>query len=353
MMMDNPTLHHPQIVQLTTTNPQNINNIQQQQQQPNIKPPGEMENFLTIRLLMQGKEVGSIIGKRGDNIKAIREESGARINISDGTTPERIVTMVGTIDTLSKAFDMICQKFEDDLKQTCTTIPPITLRLVVPASQCGSIIGKGGAKIKEIRETTGASVQVASEMLPTSTERAVTISGKLESIESCFRQICQIMLESPPKGETVPYRPKMMISPVHAPIIFANGQAYQVQGQFAIPLPPNELNAYASLPQLGPGVGMPAAPLMPNGLPANRAQLQSQREITIANDLIGCIIGRGGQKISEIRQASGANIKIADLDEGSQDRHVTISGTPEQIQLAEFLIHSRIASEIGGILITH
>jgi predicted RNA-binding protein YlqC (UPF0109 family) len=350
-MMDNATHHHQQIVQLNNANPQMITNIQQQ---TNNKSPGEMDNFLTIRLLMQGKEVGSIIGKRGDNIKAIREESGARINISDGTTPERIVTMVGTIETLSKAFDMICPKFEDDLKQTCTTIPPITLRLVVPASQCGSIIGKGGAKIKEIRETTGASVQVASEMLPTSTERAVTISGKLESIESCFRQICQIMLEqSPPKGETVPYRPKMMISPVHAPIIFANGQAYQIQGQFAIPLPPNELNAFAPLGPMGPGMPLSAAPLMPNGLPANRATLQSQREITIANDLIGCIIGRGGQKISEIRQASGANIKIADLDEGSQDRHVTISGTPEQIQLAEFLIHSRIASEIGGILITH
>lgn len=40
---------------------------------------------------------------------------------------------------------------------------------------------------------------------------------------------------------------------------------------------------------------------MANGLPATRAALQSQREITIANDLIGCIIGRGGQKISEIR----------------------------------------------------
>lgn len=43
------------------------------------------------------------------------------------------------------------------------------------------------------------------------------------------------------------------------------------------------------------------APLMANGLPHNRATLQTQREITIANDLIGCIIGRGGQKISEIR----------------------------------------------------
>ena len=38
--------------------------------------------------------------------------------------------------------------------------PPITFRLVVPASQCGSLIGKGGAKIKEIREITGASIQV-------------------------------------------------------------------------------------------------------------------------------------------------------------------------------------------------
>ncbi|CAF3267364.1 unnamed protein product [Rotaria socialis] len=350
-MMDNAT--HHQAIQLNTNNAQNTTNIQQQQHQES-KLSSVPDHFLTIRLLMQGKEVGSIIGKRGDNIKAIREESGARINISDGTTPERIVTMVGTIETLSKAFGMICQKFEDDLKQTCTMIPPITLRLVVPASQCGSIIGKGGAKIKEIRETTGASVQVASEMLPSSTERAVTISGKLDSIESCFRQICQIMLESPPKGETIPYRPKMMISPMHAPIIFANGQAYQVQGQFAIPFPPNELNAFGPLTSLTPGMPVPAATsLIPSGLQPNRATLQTQREITIANDLIGCIIGRGGQKISEIRQASGANIKIADLDEGSQDRHVTISGTPEQIQLAEFLIHSRIASEIGGILITH
>lgn len=36
-----------------------------------------------------------------------------------------------------------------------TSKPPVTLRLVVPASQCGSLIGKGGSKIKEIREVTG------------------------------------------------------------------------------------------------------------------------------------------------------------------------------------------------------
>lgn len=35
---------------------------------------------------------------------------------------------------------------------TATSKPPVTIRLVVPASQCGSLIGKGGCKIKEIRE---------------------------------------------------------------------------------------------------------------------------------------------------------------------------------------------------------
>ena len=73
--------------------------------------------------------------------------------------------------------------------------PPITFRLVVPASQCGSLIGKGGSKIKEIREVTGASVQVASEMLPNSTERAVTISGNSEAVIQCIYHICVIMSE--------------------------------------------------------------------------------------------------------------------------------------------------------------
>ena len=36
----------------------------------------------------------------------------------------------------------------------------VSLKLIVPASQCGSLIGKGGSKIKEIRELSGANVQV-------------------------------------------------------------------------------------------------------------------------------------------------------------------------------------------------
>ncbi|KAA3681079.1 uncharacterized protein DEA37_0002335 [Paragonimus westermani] len=159
---------------------------------------------LIVRLLMSGKEVGSIIGK-----------SGAKINISDGSSPERIVTITGTTKQIFVAFSLMSQKFEDDFTQglirigdECQNCPPVTLRLLVPATQCGSIIGKGGSRIKDVRELTGASIQVASEALPTSTERTVTISGTAKSIAKCIRHLCEIFIESPVKGPVVPYRPK-------------------------------------------------------------------------------------------------------------------------------------------------
>ncbi|XP_076356412.1 poly(rC)-binding protein 3-like isoform X1 [Tachypleus tridentatus] len=317
---------------------------------------------LTIRLIMQGKEVGSIIGKKGDNIKKFREESGAKINISDGSCPERIVTVTGSTEAILKAFTLIASKFEEDLQNTAggagAQKPPVTLRLIVPAGQCGSLIGKGGSKIKEIREVTGASIQVASEMLPNSTERAVTISGAADAITKCIYQICCVMMESPPKGATIPYRPK----PTMPPVIFSGGQAYTVQGQYAIPHPDvlHGNNYLTKLHQLA----LQNAPLLPGhnvgtltpqalaalathsslrasaAAPNLAAAATNVTEINIPNDLIGCVIGKGGAKINEIRQVSGASIKISNSEEGSKDRTVTITGTPEAINLAQYLINT-------------
>ncbi|XP_027250090.2 poly(rC)-binding protein 3 isoform X15 [Cricetulus griseus] len=363
---------------------------------------GGLNVTLTIRLLMHGKEVGSIIGKKGETVKKMREESGARINISEGNCPERIVTITGPTDAIFKAFAMIAYKFEEDIinsmsNSPATSKPPVTLRLVVPASQCGSLIGKGGSKIKEIRESTGAQVQVAGDMLPNSTERAVTISGTPDAIIQCVKQICVVMLElaeaegngpltrkeditvktsssppeeqlgkgkrwisdpkcqstvfqtclrgtrcapsrytwvksakkSPPKGATIPYRPK----PASTPVIFAGGQQLTKLHQLAMqqtPFPP--------LGQTNPAFpGLDASP------PA------STHELTIPNDLIGCIIGRQGTKINEIRQMSGAQIKIANATEGSSERQITITGTPANISLAQYLINARLTSEVTGM----
>uniref|UniRef100_A0A2K6C5S8 K Homology domain-containing protein n=1 Tax=Macaca nemestrina TaxID=9545 RepID=A0A2K6C5S8_MACNE len=287
--------------------------------------------------LCMEKEVGSIIGKKGESVKKMREESGARINISEGNCPQRIITLAGPTNAIFKAFAMIIDKLEEDISSSMTNRTAasrtlVTLRLVVPASQCGSLIGKGGCKIKEIRESTGAQVQVAGDMLPNSTEWAITSAGIPQSIIECVKQICVVMLEtlsqSPPKGMTIPYRAMLSSSPV----IFAGGQLTKLH-QLAM--------QQSHFPMTHGNTGFSA------GLDAS-AQTTSH-ELTIPNDLIGCIIGRQGAKINEIRQTSGAQIKIANPVEGSTDSKVTITGSAASISLAQYLINVRLSLETGGM----
>lgn len=40
-------------------------------------------------------------------------QSGAKINISDGSCPERIVTVSGSTNAIFKAFSLITKKFEE------------------------------------------------------------------------------------------------------------------------------------------------------------------------------------------------------------------------------------------------
>lgn len=51
-------------------------------------------------------------------------------------------------------------------------------------------------------QSTGAQVQVAGDLLPNSTERAVTVSGVPDTIIHCVRQICAVILEVPTESPT-------------------------------------------------------------------------------------------------------------------------------------------------------
>uniref|UniRef100_A0A2K5CJP4 K Homology domain-containing protein n=1 Tax=Aotus nancymaae TaxID=37293 RepID=A0A2K5CJP4_AOTNA len=268
---------------------------------------------------------------------------------------------------------MIIDKLEEDINSSMTNSttasrPPVTLRLVVPATRCGSLIGKGGCKIKEISESTGAQVQVAGDMLPYSTKRAITIAGVPQSVTECVKQICLVMMETlsqSPQGRvmTIPYQPM----PASSPVICAGGQdrcsdagppldAYSIQGQHTIsPLHLAKLNQvarqqshfamthgrtrFAGIDSSSPEVKSYWASL--------DASTQTTHELTIPNNLIGCIIGRQGANINEIRQMSGAQIKIANPVEGSSGRQVTITGSAASISLAQDLINARLSSEKG------
>ncbi|UYV80134.1 hypothetical protein LAZ67_18001802, partial [Cordylochernes scorpioides] len=65
-------------------------------------------------------------------------------------------------------------------------------------------------------------------------------------------------------------------------------------------------------------------------------------QVTIPNDLAGAIIGKGGQRIRKIRRESGAGITIDESQPGSNERVITISGTPQQIQMAQYLLQQNV-----------
>ncbi|XP_023682136.1 heterogeneous nuclear ribonucleoprotein K isoform X3 [Paramormyrops kingsleyae] len=70
-------------------------------------------------------------------------------------------------------------------------------------------------------------------------------------------------------------------------------------------------------------------------------------QVTIPKDLAGSIIGKGGQRIKQIRHESGASIKIDEPLEGSEDRIITITGTQDQIQNAQYLLQNSVKQYSG------
>jgi len=417
---------------------------------------------MTARLIMQGKEVGTIIGKNGEIIKNLRNESGAKIYISSGACTDRVVTVSGTKHCVQRALSSICEKFEDDstggLKPCPGPKPPITFHVIVPSVLCGTLIGKGGSTIKHLREVTGASILIASDMLPNSTERAVTISGSSKAVSQCIYNICNIMAESPQKGVTLSYKPSQagiqadpasscpgsdlssisssdssyinftpmqqstppypvpldtfhilppMLNGSHigfiqqtpqlagnSPLMYYPNSPIAPQHMFSPPIhlnlgtntPPHREDQMKkpsvaapvqSVPNMAPtihslpkipqslgfhsvnglvGIGSPimGPPGVQNG---GRGSSNHQvHEMTVPNEIIGCVIGKGGSKISEIRQISGAMIRISNCEDrdapANLDRTITISGNSESVALALYLINMRISMEtasLGGV----
>ncbi|XP_063433615.1 heterogeneous nuclear ribonucleoprotein K-like isoform X3 [Mytilus trossulus] len=73
----------------------------------------------------------------------------------------------------------------------------------------------------------------------------------------------------------------------------------------------------------------------------------NSQQVTIPKDLAGAIIGKGGSRIQEIRRQSQAQIVIDEPLMGSNDRIITITGTPEQIQNAQYLLQMSV-KEFSG-----
>lgn len=85
-----------------------------------------------------------------------------------------------------QAFGLIVRRINDEPFDV-PSVPgsrAVTIKFMIPNSRMGSVIGKGGSKIKEIQEASGARLTASEGMLPGSTEVCVCTSLLAVNIDS-------------------------------------------------------------------------------------------------------------------------------------------------------------------------
>ncbi|KAL0888645.1 hypothetical protein Bca101_012628 [Brassica carinata] len=292
-----------------------------------------------IRFLVSNAAAGSVIGKGGSTITEFQAKSGARIQLSrnqeffPGTT-DRIIMISGSIKEVVSGLELILDKLHSELhaEEGSDVEPRRRLRLVVPNSSCGGIIGKGGATIKSFIEESKAGIKISplDNTYYGLSDRLVTLSGTIEEQMRAIDLILAKLTEDDHYSQNV-----------HSPYSYA-GLFYS--GFHGLPY------AYV-LATAGYNAVNYAPNYSPNG---SGGRYQNHKEeasttvtIGVSDEHIGLVLGRGGRNIMEITQMTGARIKISDRGDfmsGTTDRKVSITGSQRAIQQAETMIKQKVDS---------
>lgn len=318
---------------------------------------------LTLRALVTTKEAGVIIGKAGKNVAELREQTGVKAGVSKvvAGVHERVLSVSGTVEGVAKAYSLIISQLLDPEASSLpagNSAPSHTsLRLLISHNLMGTIIGRQGLKIKAIQDASGARMVASKEMLPQSTERVVEVQGTADGIGRAVEEIGRCLLEDWERGlGTVLFHPgveerrdsKRSTHPASERRRTNGGQSTSTPRANGSSTTAPAATASSATPATATASTSPPSSPAPGTPPASTASSQNLRtqNISIPSDMVGCIIGRQGTKITEIRRLSGSKISIAKTPhDETGERMFTIVGTPEANEKALFLLYNQLESE--------
>ncbi|BFF92000.1 RNA-binding protein Nova-1 [Drosophila madeirensis] len=173
------------------------------------------ETTYHMKILVPAVASGAIIGKGGETIASLQKDTGARVKMSKshdfypGTT-ERVCLITGSTEAIMVVLDFIMDKIREkpdlttkiiDAESKQTQERDKQVKILVPNSTAGMIIGKGGAFIKQIKEDSGSYVQISQKPKDVSLqERCITIIGDKENNKNACKMILSKIVEDPQSG---------------------------------------------------------------------------------------------------------------------------------------------------------
>jgi heterogeneous nuclear ribonucleoprotein K len=311
-----------------------------------------------FRFLIPSRDAGAIIGKGGKIIQDLRLKHRCQIQMADCDVPERVLIINGDqTDVLNCMLDILSCISENH--QRSNKPDQSEVRALIHQSQAGALIGKGASRVKEFREKYNIDVKVYPQCCPGgSTERCISMRGNKDDVLRCLTEVYSVLDGVPPRG---PYRYYDPSTYNGYNVADYGGYSDNSMGNNHQNLRANNATGYVNNPYVQP------PPPPPQGYPQyggtypddnyggnrNRASGYNPSyqqsgpvtttQVTIPTEMAGIIIGTKGSKISQIRQESGASIKIdSEPMKGTNDRLITITGNPNQIQQAQFLLQQTI-----------
>jgi insulin-like growth factor 2 mRNA-binding protein 1 len=161
----------------------------------------------TAFLFIPNSAVGAIIGTKGSNIRSMIRFSGASVKVasienektaaagdtSNGGTQQasRKIKIVGTAEAQWKAQGMIFDKLRDESFVPATEEVRLTVEILVPNSQVGRIIGRGGSNVRELQRVTGSIIKLPTQGSTDVSEGTTTVHiiGHFLATQSAQRRI--------------------------------------------------------------------------------------------------------------------------------------------------------------------
>ncbi|KAL1561860.1 flowering locus Ky domain-like isoform X1 [Salvia divinorum] len=352
-------------------------------------------------MLVPAQKVGTIIGRKGEYIKKTCEETKARIKILDGPpgTRERAVMVSAKEEpdaALPPAIDgllRVLRRVVDGLENDSSEHPSgsggkVSTKLLVPAPQAGSLIGKQGATVKSIQEESNCIVRVlGSDDLPVfalQDDRVVEVVGEpagtqkaIELIASHLRKFLvdrsivsiiemQMQTPNPPMDHMPPsqhWAPPPQSYPQHGHGGPGPGPGYGTSPHFRPPqqfdnyYPPTDMPRQTEkLPHQGISAYGRETPgqmhsSSTQAAPSVITQVTQQMQIPLS--YADAVIGTQGASISYIRRVSGATVAIQETRGLPGEMTVEISGTASQVQTAQQLIQNFMAEAAGAAQTQH
>lgn len=315
-------------------------------QLPSLEDESNSSALINYRVLVSAKEAGCLIGQNGQVINSIREETNTKAGISklQPGSHERILTVSGNLDDSSKALSYFAQALVNSNNETLSSYSyfPLKqlsslaniegettiLRLLIPNSQMGTLIGSKGIRIQQIQSTFNISMIASKSFLPGSNERLVELQGTVDNLYDSLRIISRCLIED-------------FSSIVGTNYYVPRGYNYSNNNN-------NSNNSRGNYSNNSNGSTRKSSNFNNHSSSSSNSNNSSSivsASVSFANDIVGALIGKNGSRIQGVRKVSGATIGISDETEGKGERIFTITGTSHAVDKAKELLYHNLERE--------